>query len=131
MSGNEQTPRTITGIAGTDLNAQVYRFVAMTSSGYTVLCTSPGAGLARGPFGVLTYPGGSGQPVGVSIQGACQVWAAATLSLGDMLSCNSVGGARVATSGDTIKAQYTQLKVAVPGVLAEVELCPPFTFTVA
>lgn len=131
MAASDQTPRTITAVAGTDLTGQVNRFVAITSSGYAVLCSSPGAGIARGPFGVLNYPAASLQPVGVAIQGPAQVWAASTLSMGDLVSCNSVGGARVASSGDTVKGQYTQLKIAVPGVLAEVELCQPFTFSVA
>lgn len=131
MAASDQTPRTVTGVAGSDLTGQVNRFVAVTSSGYTLLCSTPNNGIARGPFGVLNFPAQSLQPVGIAIQGPAQVWSAGTLTMGDLISCNSVGGAKVAGSGDTVKGQYTQLKVAVPGVLAEVELCPPFVLITA
>lgn len=127
---NLQSPYTLTLVAGADLRSNVNRFVTLDANKRVVLGTAPASMSTQGaPIGVLNYPANSGQPVGVAYAGQVDVYTATSLGIGDFVTCNSVGGAKVAGSGDVVRAYAWQ--AAVPGALAPIELCPPFRLSTA
>lgn len=127
---NMQTPYCKTGIAATDLSAQLYRFAGYDANGRLTLCSSPQANISlAGPAGVLLTVATSLRGVTLATTGPAEVWAASTLAPGVLVSCNSVGGARAAASGDVVKGQYLGTANAIPGELAFVELCAPWRLT--
>lgn len=127
---NLQTAYTLTLVAGADVRANVNRFVTLDANRRVVLATAPASLSTQGaPIGVLTFPANSGQPVSVAYLNQVDVFAATSLGVGDFVSCNSVGGAKVAGSGDVVRAYAWQ--AAVPGALTPIELCPPFRLSTA